>query len=157
MDAPRANYVDFGGSTISEATAADGYTLANGDVYEGLAEGRRTWLHVGKVKNFLVTSELSKRFGTHDLDWELMSGIIIWTIILLPCNGWQVYRNTRNCSTPLPLTRWTRHSAASVCRLTAITNSAPKYTKGYEKQTRPLLYGQLAGNSPIQRLLWRSS
>ena len=67
MDAPRANYVDFGGSTISEATAADGYTLANGDVYEGLAEGRRTWLHVGKVKNFLVTSELSKRFGTHDL------------------------------------------------------------------------------------------
>ena len=56
MDAPRANYVDFGGSTISEATVADGYTLANGDVYEGLAEGRRTWLHVGKVKNFLVTS-----------------------------------------------------------------------------------------------------
>ena len=67
MDAPRANYVDFGGSTISEVTANDGVTLSNGDPYEGLAEGRRTWLHVGKVKNFLITSELNKTFGNHDL------------------------------------------------------------------------------------------
>lgn len=44
MDAPRANYVDFGGSTISEVTANDGFTLSNGDPYEGLAEGRRTWV-----------------------------------------------------------------------------------------------------------------
>ena len=67
MDAPRANYVDFGGSTISEVTANDGFTLSNGDPYEGLAEGHRTWLHVGKVKNFLITSELNKTFGNHDL------------------------------------------------------------------------------------------
>ena len=56
MDAPRANYVDFGGSTISEVTADAGFTLSNGHPYEGLAEGRRTWLHVGKVKNFLITN-----------------------------------------------------------------------------------------------------
>ena len=43
MNAPEANYVDFGGSTISEITAADGYTLSDGTPYSGLIEGRRTW------------------------------------------------------------------------------------------------------------------
>ena len=67
MYVPVANYVDFGGSTISEVTAADGYTLdENGqNPYEGLIEGRRTWLHFGKVTSGMFTTELNKQFGRH--------------------------------------------------------------------------------------------
>lgn len=71
MNAPEANYVDFGGSTISELSVEDGYTLADGTPYSGLVEGRRTWLHFGKVQNFLITSELEKRFGNHQLRFGL--------------------------------------------------------------------------------------
>lgn len=71
MNAPEANYVDFGGSTISELSVDDGYTLPDGTPYSGLVEGRRTWLHFGKVQNFLVTSELEKRFGNHQLRFGL--------------------------------------------------------------------------------------
>lgn len=67
MNAPEANYVDFGGSTISEVGIADGYLLPNGTPYEGLIDGRRTWLHYGKVRNFLVTTELHKQFRNHKL------------------------------------------------------------------------------------------
>lgn len=67
MNAPEANYVDFGGSTISEVGVADGYLLPNGTPYEGLVDGRRTWLHYGKVRNFLVTTELHKQFRNHKL------------------------------------------------------------------------------------------
>ena len=70
MNAPEANYVDFGGS-ISELSVEDGYTLADGTPYSGLVEGRRTWLHFGKVQNFLITSELEKRFGNHQLRFGL--------------------------------------------------------------------------------------
>lgn len=37
------------------------------EAYTGLVEGRRTWLHFGKVKNALLTSELKKRVESHDL------------------------------------------------------------------------------------------
>ena len=67
MNAPAANYVDFGGSTISEVTAADGYTLENGKAYEGLIEGRRTWLHFGKVSSAMLTTELSKQWNRHQV------------------------------------------------------------------------------------------
>ena len=30
MNAPRANYVDYGGSTISQVSEADGYQLSDG-------------------------------------------------------------------------------------------------------------------------------
>lgn len=53
MNAPRANYVDYGGSTISLVSEADGYQLSDGSAYSGYIEGRRTWLHVGKVSNAL--------------------------------------------------------------------------------------------------------
>lgn len=66
MNAPEANYIDFGGSTISELDGTEGYLL-NGEPYAGLIEGRRTWLHFGKVQNFLVTSELEKQIGNHGL------------------------------------------------------------------------------------------
>ena len=74
MDAPRADYVDFGGSTISRVTAADGYTVEDGSAYEGLIEGRRTWLHFGKVRNALLTTEMNKRLGNH----KLMVGLNEW-------------------------------------------------------------------------------
>lgn len=134
MDAPHANYVDFGGSTISEVTAADGYTLSNGDAYEGLAEGRRTWLHVGKVKNFLVTSELNKRFGNHDLRLGL--------------NEWYYHLNYHSSSL-----QWMASTQAYPQLLNSTaTNSldptlsdqrvqtygynelSPEYTKGYENK-----------------------
>lgn len=68
MDAPHANYVDFGGSSIFQATAADNLFKEGSDTpYTGLAEGRRTWLHIGKVKNAMFTGELNKRIGAHDL------------------------------------------------------------------------------------------
>lgn len=74
MNAPRANYVDFGGSTIANVTAADGYSLADGTPFEGLVEGRRTWLHFGKVSNALLTSEITKQLGNH----SLLAGLNEW-------------------------------------------------------------------------------
>ena len=38
MNAPEANYIDFGGSTISELDGSEGYLL-NGEPYAGLVEG----------------------------------------------------------------------------------------------------------------------
>ena len=74
MDAPRANCVDYGGSTISEVSEADGYQLSDGSAYSGLIEGRRTWLHFGKVSNALLTTEMSKQVGSH----KLMIGLNEW-------------------------------------------------------------------------------
>ena len=65
MNAPEANYVDFGGSTITRVTAADNLLREDGTTYEGLVEGRRTWLHFGKVQNALLTTELKKQLGNH--------------------------------------------------------------------------------------------
>ena len=88
MNAPEANYVDFGGSTISNVTADQGYTLADGTPYSGLVDGRRTWLHFGKVQNFLVTSELQKQFTNHNVrlglnewfyDLDYHSSSLQWT------------------------------------------------------------------------------
>lgn len=61
-----ASYVDFSGSNIMEAGAADGYLL-DGKPYAGLTEARIAFLHYAKVRNILLTSELSHRAGNHDL------------------------------------------------------------------------------------------
>lgn len=74
MNAPRANYVDYGGSTISQVSEADGYQLSDGSAYSGYIEGRRTWLHVGKVSNALLTTEISKQLNNH----KLMIGLNEW-------------------------------------------------------------------------------
>ena len=125
MDAPRANYVDFGGSSISEATA---------DVYEGLAEGRRTWLHVGKVKNFLVTSELSKRFGTHDLrlgvnEWyyhlDYHSSSLQWMASV------QEYPQLLHSTAVDPLDPTLSSQRAQTYGYNELS---PEYTKGYENK-----------------------
>ena len=55
-------------------SAADGYQLSDGSAYSGLVEGRRTWLHIGKVSNALFTTEMSKQLGSH----KLMIGLNEW-------------------------------------------------------------------------------
>ena len=73
MDAPRANNVDFGGSTISNVQngVLDNYLLttdAEGQKpYTGYVEGRRTWIHLGQVRSFMLTSELANQLGHHKL------------------------------------------------------------------------------------------
>ena len=74
MNAPHANFVDYGGSTISQVSEADGYQLSDGSAYSGYIEGRRTWLHVGKVSNALLTTEISKQLNNH----KLMIGLNEW-------------------------------------------------------------------------------
>ena len=74
MNAPHANFVDYGGSTISQVSEADGYQFSDGSAYSGYIEGRRTWLHVGKVSNALLTTEISKQLNNH----KLMIGLNEW-------------------------------------------------------------------------------
>ena len=124
MNAPEANYVDFGGSTISRATAADNLLLENGSAYEGLVEGRRTWLHFGKVQNALLTTELKKQMGKHG--------------VRLGLNEWFYHLDYHSSSfqwtatateTPEILTR-TDGTESSKYR--GFNELSPEYTKGYE-------------------------
>lgn len=126
MNAPEANYVDFGGSTISRATAADNLLLENGSAYEGLVEGRRTWLHFGKVQNALLTTELKKQMGNHG--------------VRLGLNEWFYHLDYHSSSfqwtatateTPEILTR-TEGTESSKYR--GFNELSPEYTKGYENK-----------------------
>ena len=130
MTAPEANYVDFGGSTISELTESDGYTLSDGTPYAGLVEGRRTWLHFGKVKNFLVTSELAQRFGNHQMRLGL--------------NEWYYHLDYHSSSF-----QWTGSvqeypeilTAPDGSRFRGFNELSPEYTKGYENKLALIYYG----------------
>ncbi len=128
MDAPQANYVDFGGSSIFKATAADNLFKDGSDTpYTGLAEGRRTWLHIGKVMNTLFTGEASKRFGNHDLRLGL--------------NEW--YYNLDYHSSSF---QWTgtvsaypdilekRYDDGTSDKFRGFNELSPEYTKGYENK-----------------------
>ena len=126
MNAPEANYVDFGGSTISRVTAADNLLLDNGSAYEGLVEGRRTWLHFGKVQNALLTTELKKQMGNHG--------------VRLGLNEWFYHLDYHSSSfqwtatateTPEILTR-TEGTESSKYR--GFNELSPEYTKGYENK-----------------------
>ena len=134
MNAPKADYVDYGGSTISEVSAADGYQLSDGTAYSGLIEGRRTWLHVGKVSNALLTTELSKQLGRH----KLMMGLNEWyyhlnyysssfqwagTVEAYPRTLSQMYVN------PLDPTQTARRSETF-----GYNELSPEYTKGSENK-----------------------
>lgn len=123
MNAPEANYVDFGGSTITEVSEDDGYTLPDGSPYSGLIEGRRTWLHVGKVSNILVTSELEKQFNNHN--------------VRLGLNEWYYKLDYHSSSY-----QWTGSvkeypdilTAADGSRFRGFNELSPEYTKGYENK-----------------------
>lgn len=123
MNAPKADYVDFGGSTISTVDEADGYTYADGTPYAGLVEGRRTWLHMGKVQNFLLTAGLQQRFGNHN--------------VRLGLNEWYYHLDYHSSSF-----QWTGSVkeypdilyAADGSRFRGFNELSPEYTVGYENK-----------------------
>jgi hypothetical protein len=134
MNAPRANYVDYGGSSISEVSEADGYQLSDGSAYSGLIEGRRTWLHVGKVSNALMTTEISKQLNNHKLmiglnEWyyhlDYYSSSFQWagTVEPYPRTLSQMYVN------PLDPTLTARRSETF-----GYNELSPEYTKGSENK-----------------------
>ena len=134
MNAPRANFVDYGGSTISQVSEADGYQLSDGSAYSGYIEGRRTWLHVGKVSNALLTTEISKQLNNHKLmiglnEWyyhlNYYSSSFQWagTVEAYPRTLSQMYVN------PLDPTQTDRRSETF-----GYNELSPEYTKGSENK-----------------------
>lgn len=123
MNAPKADYVDFGGSTISTVDEAAGYTYADGTPYVGLVEGRRTWLHMGKVQNALLTAGLQQRFGDHN--------------VRLGLNEWYYHLDYHSSSF-----QWTGSVkeypdilyAADGSRFRGFNELSPEYTVGYENK-----------------------
>ena len=134
MNAPRANYADYGGSTISKVSEADGYQLSDGSAYSGYIEGRRTWLHVGKVSNALLTTEITKQLNNHKLmiglnEWyyhlNYYSSSFQWagTVEAYPRTLSQMYVN------PLDPTQ-----TASRSETFGYNELSPEYTKGSENK-----------------------
>ena len=134
MNAPHANFVDYGGSTISQVSEADGYQLSDGSAYSGYIEGRRTWLHVGKVSNALLTTEISKQLNNHKLmiglnEWyyhlNYYSSSFQWagTVEAYPRTLSQMYVN------PLDPTQTDRRSETF-----GYNELSPEYTKGSENK-----------------------
>lgn len=134
MNAPRANFVDYGGSTISPVSEADGYQLSDGSAYSGYIEGRRTWLHVGKVSNALLTTEITKQLNNHKLmiglnEWyyhlNYYSSSFQWagTVEAYPRTLSQMYVN------PLDPTQTARRSETF-----GYNELSPEYTKGSENK-----------------------
>ena len=134
MNAPHANFVDYGGSTISQVSKADGYQLSDGSAYSGYIEGRRTWLHVGKVSNALLTTEISKQLNNHKLmiglnEWyyhlNYYSSSFQWagTVEAYPRTLSQMYVN------PLDPTQKARRSETF-----GYNELSPEYTKGSENK-----------------------
>ena len=134
MNAPHANFVDYGGSTISQVSEADGYQLSDGTAYSGYIEGRRTWLHVGKVSNALLTTEISKQLNNHKLmvglnEWyyhlNYYSSSFQWagTVEAYPRTLSQIHVN------PLDPTQTTHRSETF-----GYNELSPEYTKGSENK-----------------------
>lgn len=135
MDAT-ANYTDFGGSTIAHIEngvnlddASDERTYYNGDnLYNGLKEGRRTWLHAGKVSNFLLTSELKKQSGNHN-----------WRIGL---NEWYYHIDYHSSSTQWngtvreypEILSFSEKGSTDRQQFYGFNELSPEYTKGYENK-----------------------
>lgn len=135
IDAPRANYVDFGGSTISQAsdiaygltTDAEGMTP-----YNGYVEGRRTWLHFGKIRSFMLTTELKKQLDNHNL----RLGVNEWYYHLnYHSSSFQWYASANEYPTILygnyynPFDNETRRSMTY-----DFNELSPEYTKGMENK-----------------------
>ena len=128
MTAPRADFCDFGGSSIYQTTDADRlYKDGETTPYIGLAEGRRTWLHVGKVSNALLTAEIDKWFGKHN--------------IRMGINEWFYHLNYHSSSfqwtgtvSPYPDILVKRNEDGSVSQFYGFNELSPEYTKGYENK-----------------------
>lgn len=128
MTAPHANLCDFGGSSIFEATDADRlYRPGEDSPYVGLAEGRRTWLHFGKVSNALLTAEINKRFDRHDLRIGL--------------NEWYYHLDYHSSSfqwtgtvSPYPDVLVRHNDDGTSGQFYGFNELSPEYTKGYENK-----------------------
>lgn len=126
--APKVNYCDFGGSTIYETNDADQlYKDGEKKPYIGLAEGRRAWLHFGKVTNALLTSELTHDFRKHSLriglnEWyyhlDYHSSSFQWTGTVSPYSDVLVRHNDDGTDT----------------KFYGFNELSPEYTKGYENK-----------------------
>jgi hypothetical protein len=129
MNAPKANYVDFGGSTIFQATAADNLFDGESDTpYTGLAEGRRTWLHFGKVQNALLTAELNSRLSDNN---QLRVGLNEWFYHLDYHSSSFQWTGTVS-EYPTVLTRY--YADGSSDQFRGFNELSPEYTKGYENK-----------------------
>ena len=117
MNAPHANFVD-----------------SDGSAYSGYIEGRRTWLHIGKVSNALLTTEISKQLNNHKLmiglnEWyyhlNYYSSSFQWagTVEAYPRTLSQMYVN------PLDPTQTARRSETF-----GYNELSPEYTKGSENK-----------------------
>ena len=128
MIAPHANLCDFGGSSIFETTKADQlYKIGEDEPYIGLAEGRRTWLHMGKVSNGLLTAELNKSYLTHE--------------IRLGLNEWYYHLDYSSSSfqwdgtvSPYPDVLVKHNPDGTVSQFHGFNELSPEYTKGYENK-----------------------
>lgn len=128
MLAPHADYCDFGGSSIFETTEADRlYKEGDDSPYIGLAEGRRTWLHAGKVNNALLTAELNKSCGTH----EMRLGLNEWYYHLDYHSSSFQWDGTVSAYPDILV----KHNAdGTVSRFHGFNELSPEYTKGYENK-----------------------
>lgn len=128
MTAPHADYCDFGGSSIFETTEDDQlYKPGEDNPYIGLAEGRRTWLHAGKVSNTLLTAELNKTHDNHD--------------IRLGLNEWYYHLDYSSSSfqwdctiSPYPDILVKHNADGTVSQFHNFNELSPEYTKGYENK-----------------------
>lgn len=128
MLAPHADYCDFGGSSIFVTDANDRlYKPGESSPYVGLAEGRRTWLHAGKVSNALLTAELNKSYGNHDAriginEWfyhlDYHSSSFQWTGTVSPYPDILVKHN----------------ADGTMSQFYGFNELSPEYTKGYENK-----------------------
>ncbi|MDE6462495.1 MAG: TonB-dependent receptor [Muribaculaceae bacterium] len=128
MLAPHADYCDFGGSSIFATDANDRlYKPGESRPYVGLAEGRRTWLHAGKVSNALLTAELNKSYGNHDAriginEWfyhlDYHSSSFQWTGTVSPYPDILVKHN----------------ADGTMSQFYGFNELSPEYTKGYENK-----------------------
>lgn len=127
INAPAANFANCGGSTITTATAADGlYADGESAPYTGLMDGRRTWLHFGKVQNALLTAELTHKAGAHDLRFGL--------------NEWYYYVDYHSSSFQWTATVedhpriLTRVGPGGADKFRGFNALSPEYTKGSENK-----------------------
>jgi len=128
MNAPHANFVDYGGSTIFQADTSDNlFTGGSETPYTGLVEGRRSWLHIGKVSNLLLTGELVKKSRNHKLRLGL--------------NEWHYKLNYHSSSfqwtgtvSEYPDILTKKYDDGTSDKFRGFNELSPEYTKGYENK-----------------------
>lgn len=128
MNAPHANFVDYGGSTIFQADTSDNlFTGGSETPYTGLVEGRRSWLHIGKVSNLLLTGELVKKSRNH----KLRLGLNEWHYKLNYHSSSFQWTSTVS-EYPDILTK--KYDDGTSDKFRGFNELSPEYTKGYENK-----------------------